>query len=296
MLLLLSCNSAFVAFSMQKTPQGTFELERLPADIQREVYKHFVGKPPALAQNPNILVRQGSNSATKRIADIRSFLLTRRKYYFDADFNQHIATLMVTAYGLDPIDAGLQLRTAGANEWLGRYLNKDMDHMNSGIGRFLTAISNAQLRTFRSFIKAGLSAQTTDAESNSPLIMLAQAPASTRHQKIAVWLLQNGANPNVNIKQTYPLLEGARNNNSELVLLLLQNGANPNIVGDDDSTPLLWAVSYNNIPMVIALLAKGITKEMINKKDIYNMSPLQTAKNKRCKDLEQLLIKYGAQK
>jgi ankyrin repeat protein len=290
--------------AMERRLKEPFAFEQLPPDLQRNMYSYFV-RP----QDPSIQRAQAAinniiaASAQKRIADIRSFLQTRRKYYQDEALNQFFISQIATAYNQNPLEVALQLQTQGATTWLKKYLMSNLSNMNQGIRMYLHAAESANLGTFMGLTKAGLTAQINDQMGNSPLLFLSRriVPSGSenyidsqrKQQQIAAWLLTHGASPNFATAGEYPLLEAARNDNTDLILLLLQNGADPNISGQDGSTPLLWAVSYNNLPVVQALLAKGIPKQMINKPNNLGNTPEQVAHKKRYTEISKLLKKFS---
>lgn len=54
----------------------------------------------------------------------------------------------------------------------------------------------------------------------------------------------------------------------KIVMFLLNNGANPNIANDSSNTPLHYALSHHNFEIVDILLKKGANENIPNKNGI----------------------------
>ena len=54
----------------------------------------------------------------------------------------------------------------------------------------------------------------------------------------------------------------------KIVMFLLNNGANPNIANDTSNTPLHYALSHHNFEIVDLLLKKGADENIPNKNGI----------------------------
>ena len=73
-------------------------------------------------------------------------------------------------------------------------------------------------------------------------------------------LLQNGANPNLNVKGYFsPLCKAILEGKDEIVTFLIENGADVNMVDGQDCTPITLAIFRENIEILKTLLQKGAT-------------------------------------
>lgn len=317
--LLLFANSLIVAFlplfSMEIKEEEQFPLLQLPLDAQNIIYRflipdseiHYIKKIQKSRLSHDTINAIITEHFNKTIKEIRFFFASSKKYYTDKKLNEFYIYKISDIYSVDPILVALNLNSTGSTEWLKLYLCGDMNTMNRAISFFLNAVSHLDEHTFFRLTKACIPAIVTDREGNSPLMLALQIkltddnipnPAFIQKQKrIVQWLLQNGADVNQrSINRSSPLIEAARFNNTSMVKLLLDYKANPNVQGGIDSnTPLHWAVSYENLP-IVQLLVPRMSKEFINKPNVLNNVPLQIAKNKKTKVIKKVLKKFGAKK
>jgi ankyrin repeat protein len=117
------------------------------------------------------------------------------------------------------------------------------------------AIARNHIQMVRFLVQSG-------ADIDKPSGSFAETPlikaCSERKWKIANWLLQNGANPNIGSKHNaFPLNYAARLGGVETAKLLLKRGAKVDSVDFESMTPLDWAVEGRNKEMFQLLLSSG---------------------------------------
>lgn len=108
-------------------------------------------------------------------------------------------------------------------------------------------------------------------------------------------LLKNGANPNIkdDDKET-PLHFAVERKCLACVKVLVEAGANVNAGNSIDVTPLHSAVEIESLEIAEYLLEKGAN---VNAKRSYGgYTPLRMAINKKNKEMQELLKKYGGKK
>jgi hypothetical protein len=101
----------------------------------------------------------------------------------------------------------------------------------------------------RNFGKIDINWRHKDDYNNTPLIVAAE----NNNDDLAMFLLTNGANPNLfNRNGMTPLLYALQNKNYELAQILIDNGANPNFLSNYIEygtkvilTPLIWALTLD---------------------------------------------------
>ena len=88
------------------------------------------------------------------------------------------------------------------------------------------------------------------------------------HTEIVVWLLLNGANPNLTNRhyQNSPLHYAASGGHGMTVLCLLDGGADPNAADREGNTPLHWASQVEDGDCAKYLLQKGVDVTAENKR------------------------------
>lgn len=136
---------------------------------------------------------------------------------------------------------------------------------------------------------------TTDIKGNAAMI---DAIVLGYHDVVQV-LLKHNENPNQeeNNSNTSPLMMAVTLNNIQIVKLLLNYGANPNLILENGATALMIAIKNHNIEIVQILLAN---RADVNLGNFKNMNPLLYAiyKNKpdvsQCIDIIKCLIEAGA--
>lgn len=79
--------------------------------------------------------------------------------------------------------------------------------------------------------------------------------ASSEHLRIAQYLLENGANPNISAHHKLTPLAVA--DNSKMVKLLLDHGADPNIADSDGDLPIRARIDNRDVDSVALLVAAG---------------------------------------
>jgi len=301
------------AMGMKKAAEPS-HLGRIPSELQRMIHGHLIlpreRKYIQDTLRSNMPQEQIDSivhaSMGRHIKEIRQFLSTERKYYISVPINKFFIEELSRVYQQDPILVALRLGTPGTLLWLRSYLIgdlryknrvlKDPRNMNRAKNLFLHAITEGDMYTVMGLSKVGVLVHATDRDGNTPLIIAVQNPIPERarnQKRIVEWLIDHGGNINAaNVHGSTPLLEAARYNNSEIFKLLLERGANPNVQGGlDKSTPLHWAISYANIPEIQLLIKHKLNKKMINAHDQMGTTPLQVAKNKKLKVVEELLKK-----
>lgn len=284
-----------------------FPFESLPRDVQSIIHGYFIPEKEVRyiknlqhSQLPQKEIDSIMNDHLNRIIkDVRSFLLTQKKYYFSVTLNNFFIKKIAHIYFQDPIEVAIRLNTAGSFNWLKSYIVANIRNMNRAIILFLNAASDANVCIFMMLAKAEVPANAADRNGNTALMLALQSndqEKSAKQKLIIEWLINHGAAINQRDKNgSFPLLDASRLNNTNIFKLLLTHGANPNVQGGlEQSTPLHWAVSYGNQEEIELLLAHGLNKKMINMQNRMGNTPLRIARNKRLKAIEELLKRHGA--
>ncbi len=144
----------------------------------------------------------------------------------------------------------------------------------------------------QTLIENGADVNLCDKDGKSPLVHA----VSQRNSEIAKLLIENGADLNLNkdllVKTSF------EQNNKDIISLLLMNGINPNmkIMGPDQEISLLtYAVWFlHNFDIVELLIKAGANVNLTFGYNSKEHSLLWYARDKNIKDIEELLLKYGA--
>jgi len=113
---------------------------------------------------------------------------------------------------------------------------------------------------------------------------------------VAEAILGAGADPNLSSDSgSTPLIEAAYDAYPEMVTLLLEHGAEPDLPYRSDgegSTPLMWGVRENSLPVVLTLIAHDAD---IDKPDKDGTTPLMLATMEDHRVIAKHLLRLGAQ-
>lgn len=113
-------------------------------------------------------------------------------------------------------------------------------------------------------------------------------------------LLDSGFNPNTKIPlmlyDVYPIIRAVQEpvRTSKMVQVLLNAGANPNVIDNYRNTPLMIAISKNNLEVIDLLLQAGADPNDEAYLDTITGPPLKKAKREYLVEAASLLLKYGA--
>lgn len=112
--------------------------------------------------------------------------------------------------------------------------------------------------------------------------------------KLAIFLLQNGADPNLSFDGlNTPLRVAAINNRKEMVKILIKYGADPNLKDHNGITTLQSLVMHNQKQMVTFLLKNGANPNLCS--DTFFYSPLHSAITYSSNKMVRILLKNGAE-
>ena len=115
----------------------------------------------------------------------------------------------------------------------------------------------------------------------------------SNNEHISTILLENGAHPDsINFYGDTPLIIASQRGYMKMIALLVKAGANPNIANYEGITPLIELVIRSNEKSVEYLIKKSNAD--INQADIYGNSPLMYAVTNNDIDMTKLLLMYNA--
>jgi hypothetical protein len=289
LLFLIASSLLIDAGHTKETESFTFNL--IPNDAKFIVYGFLVSKK---AQH---IIKSTEGAYPKKIKQIRTLLSASKAYYNSVEFNKFFVFNIAQRFDKDPILVALSLHTAGAMTWLKTYLAKNRAAKNQAAQLLLNAAAEGDLAIFMQLAQLGVGVNVDDDEGNTPLLRAIQAEEfGPKNRQIIEWLLAHGAEVNTyNTNKVSPLLEATRFNRPEIVQLLLDHGANPNTSGgDDNSTPLYWAVSYGDISIVEQLIDHRLARRIINQANQRGDTPFEMARRKGLRGIGKLLKEHGA--
>ena len=164
------------------------------------------------------------------------------------------------------------------------------DEYNYRSPMLYTAAKHGQVALMKFLVEHGANVNLTGGEyGRTPLI---QAVASGHFEAVRL-LIENKADINAQDRDGQTaLFLAACGINDDIVNLLLYNSANTEIAGGGYSrTPLMWAVTWGNLPIVKLLITHGASVNASNK---YGESPLRLAYVNNKPDIIELLKQNGA--
>ena len=116
-------------------------------------------------------------------------------------------------------------------------------------------------------------------------------------EKIANFLIDNGADVNEETAIGSPLILSTKINYEKLAIKLINLGADVNAIKEREQTALMFACANGNYKLVNILISKGAdvnAKGRIYAADTTFITPLKIAKGNNFKEIINLLIKSGA--
>ena len=127
---------------------------------------------------------------------------------------------------------------------------------------FTQAVSHGHIEVVKIFLKYGMDPNYTDSSDITPLM------TTTQHDynpKLAMILIQNKADPNIQgLGGNTVLMMAAINNSKNVAQILLDNGADPNIINDEGKTALEIAKDNGNKEIVKMIELKNSSKDFNN--------------------------------
>lgn len=130
----------------------------------------------------------------------------------------------------------------------------------------IKAFKDCDIDVLKSFIKLGISPNTSLYDGHSALTLLIGTSTSDRWQETATMLLENGANPNqCNPKGATVLSLLVATGEPELVSLALKMGADVEGTGTNGESALITAVHYRKVQCLNILLDHGANPNVTSK-------------------------------
>lgn len=149
------------------------------------------------------------------------------------------------------------------------------------------ATQSGDLEEIKQFIRGRGNVNKTDSDHGRSLLFWATKEG---HEEIVSFLLENGADPNLEDHDGWTPISWALE--GQILNMLISSGANVNHVNKHDETPLFSAVRFGEAIEQVEILLKAQANPNI--KEQHGFSPLEIAA--RNEDLESaiLLMKHGA--
>lgn len=145
--------------------------------------------------------------------------------------------------------------------------------------------SDEHYQVIKFLIENGADVNVQDNEDNTPLLNAIQ----TNNLKIVKLLLENGAKVNVrNRDGVYPVIKSSQIGDYEITQELIKAGANLNVKDFNYNTPLMTAVENSNNKLIDLL----VNKNVINVVDVKKESPLIKAVKAGNIEAIKTLMKY----
>jgi ankyrin repeat protein len=130
----------------------------------------------------------------------------------------------------------------------------------------MIAANNNNLSTVRALIEKGANVNLQNKKGETALLLSCEPQIDNR---IAILLLDNGADPNIKDNERFtPLMFACRDENIELVKKFLDNGADPNIKNAHGTTALMISVIKNDLNSATELLKHGANVSIEDKYDM----------------------------
>jgi len=163
-------------------------------------------------------------------------------------------------------------------------------HAGSNDYKLLNAAKTGDLAQVKALMSAGdVDANVIDSFQNSALMMA----VDNQHREVAEYLLQHGADIQLDNKYGYtPLMQAVMRNDAKMVNLLLDKGAKIDQKNFyTELTPLMMAVDNGSLEMVELLLARQAS---LNLQDERGRSALMHATAARQPKIGERLLQAGA--
>lgn len=147
----------------------------------------------------------------------------------------------------------------------------------------IKASVNGDAATVKRMINEGANVNETDSRGMTPLLYALQ----NNNIESVEYLLKNNANVNIKDKYGYSAFYYAANN-AEFTKMLIDKGADVNLGDNYKRTPLMNAISYENLGVIKLLTDNGAD---VNAKDYAGFTPLMFTSSPK---IVELLIDRGA--